>query len=314
MLKIILTFVLLASTALAAQTSKHVVAVRLGLNWKPEPQFGGFYQAEVDHAYEKHGIEAEIVPGGSGTPTVQMVAAGQLDFAVVSADEVVISRARGSDVVAVFASYQTNPQAVMTHPERGFKSLREVFESDGTLSLQKGLPYAQFLLKKFKLKATLVPDQGGIAGFLNDKDFSQQCFVTSEPLAAEAKGVKVQTFLVADEGYNPYTTVLVTRASVLKATPSLVKSVVAAVREGWGAYLRDPEAANKKMAALNAAMDLDTFKKSADAQKRLIETLDTEKSQLGIMTEDRWRDLAKQLADLKVIDHPAPAKDYYRNL
>ena len=172
----VIGFLLSSHSALALSDKRSVL--RIGLNWKPEPQFGGFYEADIDGYFAKHGLNAEIIPGGSGTPTVQMVAAGHLDFAVVSADEVVISRARGSDVVAIYASYQTNPQAVMVHPERKFKSLRDVFESDGTLALQKGLPYAQYLLGKFKTKATIVPYQGGIAGFMNDPKFSQQCFLT----------------------------------------------------------------------------------------------------------------------------------------
>src|SRR5688500_8266854 len=93
----------------------------LQLNWKPEPQFGGFYAAKELAA--KHNLAIDIVPGGVGTPTVQMVAAGSVPFAVVSADEVVISRANGADVVALYAVYQINPQGLMTHAKRGFKAI-----------------------------------------------------------------------------------------------------------------------------------------------------------------------------------------------
>src|SRR5687767_1535277 len=78
--------------------------VTIQLNWKPEPQFGAFYTAK--ELAQKHGIEIDVVPGGVGTPTVQMVAAGKVPFAVVSADEVVIARSNGADVVALLAVYQ----------------------------------------------------------------------------------------------------------------------------------------------------------------------------------------------------------------
>ena len=71
--------------------------VRLALNWKPEPQFGGFYAARFADLDKKNGIEFELIPGGSGTPVVQMVASGQFDFGIASADEVLVSRGRGSD-------------------------------------------------------------------------------------------------------------------------------------------------------------------------------------------------------------------------
>jgi NitT/TauT family transport system substrate-binding protein len=296
--------------------------IKLALNWKPEPQFGGFYAAETGGHYRKHGLEVEILPGGAGTPVVQMVAAGKVDFGIVSADEVVISRSHGSTVVALFAAYQTNPQGIMTHAGREFASLKDVYVSEGTLALQKGLPYALYLERKFapsaadkkNMKAKVVPYLGGIANFLNDKNFSQQCFVTAEPLAAKKAGVQVRTFLVADEGYNPYTTVLVTRAEVLARNPELVKAVVSSVRAGWREYLDRPEAANRMMQDLNKSMDENTFKESAEAQKALVETDHTRAKGLGVMTEERWQTLTRQLLDLKLIKKAPEAGAMFENL
>ena len=62
-------------------------AVTLQLNWKPEPQFGGFYAAEVDGIYARHGLNVRITAGGAGAPTVDMIGAGTVPFAIVSADE-----------------------------------------------------------------------------------------------------------------------------------------------------------------------------------------------------------------------------------
>lgn len=299
-----------AMSAAAAETK-----LKLALNWKPEPQFGGFYAAELNKHYKTSGLSVEIEPGGAGTPTVQMIAAGQRDFGLVSADELILSRARGSDVVALFAAYQTNPQAIMVHADRNLNSLKDVYASDGILAVQKGLPYALYLTRKYpKPKAKVVPYLGGIANYLADKNYAQQCFVTSEPLAAEKKGIKTKTFLVADEGYNPYTTVLVTRESVLKAKPEVVKALVKAVRAGWSDYLADPESTNKYMNGLNPSMDLATFKESADAQKSLIETEETKKRGLGAMTEERWKTLAQQLLELKLIGKPIDAKGLFNNL
>lgn len=295
-----------------AHADSKLETVQLALNWKPEPQFGGFYAAEVSGFYKKHGLNVEVVPGGAGTPVVQMVATGQMDFGIASADEVVMARSNGADVVALFAAYQTNPQGIMTHAERGFKNLGDVFASEGVLAMQKGLPYAMYLMKKFgKPKVQIVPYLGGISNFLADKKFSQQCFVTSEPLAAPKKGATPKTFLVAEEGYNPYTTVLITRSEVVKKRQKLVKQLVESVREGWREYLDHPEKANQKMAELNKAMDLNTFVESAQAQKSLIETNETRKSGLGTMTKQRWDELAHQLKDLGVIKTVPASRDLF---
>ncbi|MES2962242.1 MAG: ABC transporter substrate-binding protein [Bdellovibrionota bacterium] len=301
------TFVLallVGATAVAAPTP-----LKLALNWKAEPQFGGFYAAQVGGHFKKHGLDVTVVEGGAGTPVVQMVAAGQMDFGIASADEVVISRARGADVVALFAAYQTNPQGIMVHEARGFKTLADVYSSEGTLALQKGLPYAMFLAKKYsKPKAAIVPYTGGVQNFVHDPKFSQQCFVTSEPLTARKAGAKPKTFLVADQGYNPYTTVLITRTEVLKKNPKLAKALVEAVRAGWREYLDKPAATNEFMGKLNKSMDAATFEESAQAQKSLIETEETKKSGLGVMTETRWKELGQQMLDLKLIDKAPEAK------
>jgi NitT/TauT family transport system substrate-binding protein len=289
--------------------------VKLALNWKPEPEFGGFYAAEVGGVFKRHGLDVEIQPGGSGTPVVQMIAAGKVEFGIVSADEVVISRANGSDVVALFAVFQTSPQGVMAHAERGFKSVGDVLKNDGVLAIQKGLPYAEFVFKKYgAVKAKIVPYMGGVGNFLNDKKFSQQVFVTAEPIEAKKKGALVSTFLIADEGYNPYTVVLATRAALVKKNPTLVKAVVEASREGWRNYLDNPEPANRIMAGLNKAMDAETFVASTQLQKPLIETAETAKSGLGTMSVERWQLLVDQLSDLKLIKQKPEAKALFEKL
>ncbi|WP_413556990.1 ABC transporter substrate-binding protein [Bdellovibrio sp. HCB209] len=313
MKSLLLSIILLCGTlSLAAEkTSTAATAVTLALNWKAEPEFGGFYAAAIDGDYLKNGISINIQEGGSGTPTVQMLANGKVDFAIVSADEIVLSQDRNSKnkVVALFAVYQTAPYVIMSHAENGFQNLKDVFAGEGTLAVQAGLPYYQFLAQKLgKPKANVVPYMGGVANFLNDKKFSQQGFIAIEPLVAEKSGAKVKSFLVADEGFNPYVVVLATRAETLKKNPELVKKMTEATRKGWESYLKDPTKANQHMAKLNRALDLATFNKGAEIQKPLIET---KGALLGSMKTERWETLVKQMKDLKQIKSSPAAKDLF---
>jgi NitT/TauT family transport system substrate-binding protein len=316
----VLLFSIVAFATIAVQASGAPLAapekVKLALNWKPELQFGGFYAARFSDLDKKNGVEFEVVPGGAGTPVVQMIASGQFDFGIASGDEIVVSRIRGIDLVALFATYQTNPQGVMTHAERGFETLADVFKSPGTIAMQKGLPYALYLQNRYSSgkRASVVPYLGGVANFLGRKDHSQQCFITSEPLLAVKQGAKVKTFLVADSGFNPYTTVLVTRRALLTEKPELVKNVVAAVRAGWRNYLDQPDPTNEKMSELNPSIDPATMKEMALAQKSLIEPGSAAKADLGKMKALRWTDLEDQLRQMKVIDRKSPPSPYFVEL
>jgi NitT/TauT family transport system substrate-binding protein len=283
--------------------------IRLQLNWVPEPEFGGIYQAQEDGDFAKHGIDIDITPGGAGAPTWQLVGTGKVDFAAASADEVLIARQQQADVVAIFATYQTCPQGIMVHAARGLKDLAGLWQAGGTLAVEPGLPYVNFLKKKFgDGKLNFVSYDGGPASFLHDPNFSQQCFITSEPIAAKKAGSDPQVFLIADAGYNPYTTVIITRTDYLKSHPDQVKAMTAALREGWTAYLADPSKANAAMGKLNPDMDADTFSAAAAAQKPLIDTPETKVNGLGTMTLARWQTLADQLKDLAVINSADPAQ------
>ncbi len=285
--------------------------IRLALNWKPEPEFGGFYAAP----FAKYGLDVEILPGGAGTPTVQMVGAGSAEFGIVEADELILARSKGNPVVGLFAVYQKSPLGIMVHAERGASSIADVLK-DGTLGVQKGLPFVRMLEKMYGFEhVRIVPSPGGdLSSFESDPKFAQQCFITSEPLAAKRKGIAVKVFPVSDIGFNPYANVMATSEDVLKKNAAMVESMVKAVREGWRTYLDDPKAANAKMHELNPSMDEATFAEVAEAQKPFIEDDDTKQDGLGTMNKQRWETLIGQLKDLGDIPMAIPAEDCFRNL
>lgn len=305
-------FAALAFACASASPALSQTRATIALNWVPEPEFGGIYQAKIDETFRKNGLDVEIKPGGAGAPTWQRVAQGQVEFAVASADEVVIARSAGADVVAIFTIYQTCPQGIMTHAERGLKSLEEVFKSPGTLALEIGLPYGKFLEKKYGLAdVKRVPYTGGIANFMADKNFSQQCFIFSEPVAARRQGADPRTFLVAESGYNPYTGVIITRGDYLRDKPQAVLAMVESLERGWTQYLLDPRAANAEMQPLNPAMDAETFALAAEAQAPLVQMEDDRKRPLGEMRLERWQTLIGQLKDLGVIDTAPKAEECF---
>jgi len=287
--------------------------IELTLDWKPEPEFGGFYAAQQSGTFTSRGLDVSIKTAGEGADTWQLVATGKTEFATTAADQVLIARHSGADVVAFFAVYQTFPQGIMVHQARGFTKLQDVFSHDGQL-LAEDNSWLHYLQHKFgPAKVKISPYNGGIAEFLAKPDLSQQCFVTSEPILARHQGSDPQTFLIADEGFNPYTTVVICKGDLWRSNPQRVKTMAEAFRAGWRSYLDDPLAANQAMHGLNPDMDLATFAEAADAQKPLIQTDQTQASGLGSMTAERWDTLASQLADLGVIEKTIKGADCFVN-
>ncbi|MBL7714189.1 MAG: ABC transporter substrate-binding protein [Bdellovibrionales bacterium] len=292
----------LQSTAFASD-------LELALNWKPEPEFGGFYLANLKGLDAKKGIQLKIVPGGAGQPVAQMLANGKVPLGIVSADEVLMARDRGADLVAIFAVYQTSPVGLMTHEEKGFKSLEDFFKSDSTLAIQKGMPAAVFMERKYGYgKVKVVPYQGGVGGFIRDKNFAQQCFVTSEPLLAKKQGAKPKTFLVSESGFDPYVEVVAAKGEFVRKNPKLIQDLVEIFQAGWAAYQEDFEETNKVMNGLNPAMTLEVFNESAKVQKPFVQPVG---SKIGTMKLERWQKFADQLFEMKLISKKAKAQEAF---
>jgi NitT/TauT family transport system substrate-binding protein len=285
--------------------------VSIALNWKPEPEFGGLWEAQRGGAFARRGLDVAIT-GGPGAPVVQMVEAGKVTFGIAAADEVLVARERGSDVVAVFATYQTNPQGLMVHAARGAASLGEVFATPGTLAVEPGVAYVKWLGKRFDLsQQKVVPYGFSIAPFLSDPGMAQQCFVTSEPIAARRAGADPKVFLIAESGFDPYAAVVITTGARTRGEAKLVRDFVAALREGWRGYLDDPAPANAVMAGLNKEMDAETFRLAAEAQAPLVEDAFAKRHGIGAMSLERWTTLAEQLRQLALLEKPAqPAEAF----
>jgi len=293
-------------------SSSFAMAQDLALNWKPEPEFGGFYEALLDGFYQKAGLNVKILPGGAGQPVTQMVAAKKVKFGIAAADEVILARAQGAKVVALFAVYQKSPQGFMVHPERKIHSLKQLFQSEGTIALQKGLPYTVWLQKQYApIKAKIVPYTGGITSFIRDPNFSQQCFITSEPIAARREKLNPQTFLISESGFNPYLTVVIAHEDTLKQDAATVQKFVDATRKGWNAYLKDSKKTNVEMQKLNPSLDLATFQEAAKLQKPLIETAETRKKGVGFMSLERWKTLYDQMREIKLVKSGLNASEFF---
>jgi NitT/TauT family transport system substrate-binding protein len=276
------------------------VSVALQLNWTPEPEFGGFYAAAHRDIYKQEGLDVAITAGGAGIQTWKMVATGKVPFAIAESGEILRARLQDADLVALYAVYQTSPQAVMVHKSSGVNSLGEVFTSGKIkkVAMESGLPYVKFIEKKFGLgKVQVVQHGGNLSLFLNDPTMAQQCFVFAEPVSAKEKGVEVSAFSTAEAGFNPYIAVVITSGKYLAENREVVDKFVRATRAGWKAYLDEPGPTNDYMKAQQSPMTVEAMALAADLQKPYV-IGDDQARPLGTMTEERWKTLAEQLKEI----------------
>ena len=285
----------------AKPTAAGLFPVKLQTDWYPQPEMGGFYEAQREGLYKAQGLDVTIAPGGPFVVAEQQVATGAAQFAMGSSDLVLVDVSRGLPLVAVGATMQQDPQAVMVHAE---SAVRDFPDLEGhTIAARPGSIWFQYLLKKYALKQVKeIPATYSVANFLQDPNYIQQCFVTSEPYFASKAGAKVRTLLISATGYQPYR-VFFTSRDFMSQHPDVVAKFVKASLQGWHDYLQDPSEVDAELATLNPAMSQDQMKFSVETLKsgHFIEGPGTPDSHLGHFTPERWKTTYEQLLGLGVI-------------
>ena len=275
--------------------------VTLALNWFAEAEHGGYVAAEKLGLFELSQLDVTIQQGGPNAPNlvIQELAAGRIQFAVSSADLVVLARAKGVPIVAVAAPLQNSPRCIMVHEASGINSLQELANVE--LAISESRPFALWMKKKLPLtNVTMVPFNGQVPEFLQKPNFAQQAFVFSEPFQARENGGDPKTLMLSDIGYNPYSSLLVTTEDIIRDNPDLVRKVVSDSVKGWQMYLDNPDSVNAAINADNPDMTLASLKYGVETMKPLC--VPESGVPLCGMKSDRWATLILQIEELGEIE------------
>ena len=297
----------------SAANSSGKVEVGLQLNWVPEPQFGGIYQAELDGVFAREDLAVKIIPGSDGVSSPQMVAAGRVDFGIVGGSQVLQLNAQGGTLVALFAVYQHGPHGIMVPEDSAYATLAELWsDPDAVVGVDTSLAFFKSIDERYGGGQTAKFVAYNAPAFRAGRQDASQCFITAEPVSLELDGFTTRILPNQGGAYDPYDTVLVTRREFLETHPETCRAMVRSFTAGWSSYLADPTAANRKMSVLNPAMSERAMELSAKRQKPLILDATTEKHGLGFMEDARWSAMAEALVGLGLLESaPEPSSVFH---
>jgi NitT/TauT family transport system substrate-binding protein len=277
----------LTATPVLAQT---LDPVRFGTNWVAEAEHGGYYQALADGTYKKYGLDVTIVPGGPNVNNRILLPVGKLDF-FMSANSLQAFDAveHGIPTMVVAASFQKDPQVLLAHPGKAEK-LEDLKKLTLFVSKEGMASYFQWLKADYGFDESKVkPYTFNPQPFLADANSAMQGYVTSEPYAVETQGhFKPKVFLLADHGFNSYSTLIETRRDLVENKPDLVQRFVDASIIGWYNYLYgDNAAANAMIKKLNPEMTDELLAYSIAKMKEygIVDSGDTLKDGIGAMSD-----------------------------
>ncbi|EKJ99575.1 NMT1/THI5 like domain protein [Rhodopirellula baltica SH28] len=283
------------------ESNDSIRSVSVQLNWYPEVEHGGVYQSVVDGTYGSLGLNVDIQPGGRATPVASELAMGRSQFAITNADDVVLFRAQGADVVAVMAAVQDHPRCILVRADSGVESLENL--SGLTLQRQAGRAYLTFLEKRGYLKdVRQVPYHNSIAAMVTDPKIAVQAYSVAEPLIAEQQGLEVRTLMVSELGWNPYSSVLVTTGDMIRESPEVVHAMVEGTVAGWKKFLDSPAQANAAILDANKHGMTEEALRFGAEQMVPLAMPGGNSNEVGMMTDTRWQELVDQMIELELVN------------
>lgn len=280
-------------------------------DWYAQPEHGGFYQAVAKGYYREVGLEVSIAQGGPSVSGIKLPT-GRVQFGIGRGDDAIVQIARDIPVVIVAALMQHDPQALLLHKENPTNSFKEL--AGKSVMTVPGANWIAYVQQKYHIQFSVTPMNFGMAQFMADPNFIQQCFVTDEPFYVEKNGGHPKTLLLADSGFDPYR-VIMGNADFVKAHPDITRAFVAATIRGWNDYMNgDPTLANAEIARRNLQMTPDFIAYTVKTMRtnRLIEGDPRKGEATGRLTRARLQALIDILEPMGVLDRHVTVEDVAR--
>ena len=277
--------------------------IRFATDWRAQAEQGGFYEAVADGDYAKRGLDVKIVQGGPGVNVPSLLAAGAVEAGMGSNSFIALNLANeGVPVKAVAAMMQKDPQVLIAHPDAGIDKIADlkghpILLSDASVSafwvwLKSKYGFTDDQVRKYTFNS---------APFLADKRVAQQGYATSEPYTIEKEAkLKPKVFLLADNGYPSYATMILVPQTLIDRNPAAVKAFVEASAKGWHDYLYgDPKPGDALIRKDNPEMTQDVLDQAREKMRSygIVDGGDAKSAGIGTMTDARWADFARMATE-----------------
>ena len=300
--------VALAGVLAASVSAQALEKVKFGTNWVAQPEHGGFYQSVADGTYEKCGLDVEIVPGGPNVNNRALLLAGKIDFLMDgNLLQPFNSIKEGIPIKVVASMFQKEPQIFMTHPGQGLDTWESLKTIDNIMIGNGGYHSFFLWMKSIGFKdEQRKPYTYNSAPFLADKKSAQQGYVTSEPFAIMKEGgFEPNVFLLADYGFETYSTLIDAMENTVKNKAEAVKCFVEGSILGWTNYMYgDGSAANKLIQKDNPDMSDEQIAFSVSQLKKfgIVDSGESETLGIGAMNADRIKRFYDDMVKAGVVD------------
>ncbi|WP_322508140.1 ABC transporter substrate-binding protein [Anaerolinea sp.] len=229
------------------ETPETLTPIRLPVGYIPNIQFAPLYVAIEKGFFREEGLDV-TVDYNMEVDNLAQIAAGKLDFAMISGEQVLLGRAKGMPVVYVMAWYQKFPVGIAAPVSEN------IFKPEDLKGKRIGIP-GLFGASYIGAKALL--STGGLSesdvtldaigfnqveGITSGREQAAVVYIANEPVQLRALGYDITVLAVSDY-MELVSNGLVTSEKIVKENPELVRKMVRALVKGLDATIANPDEA-----------------------------------------------------------------------
>ena len=243
----------------ASSSAQHLT---LMLDWFPNADHVGIYQALAEGDFEKAGLDVHLeVPSNPASP-LQLLAAGKVDAAISYEPELLLARNQNLALVSVAAVVQEPLTSIVS---LGSQHIRTAAQLRGKRVGDAGIPYQHAYLttilahagvpassvKEINVGANLVP-----AMLSKRVNATLGAYWNYEAIQLAQMGKRPNIIRMNQVGVPNYDElVLVVRRSTLQHEPGLVRRLVQAMARGYESVRNNTSAAVANLVHANPSLD-----------------------------------------------------------
>jgi NitT/TauT family transport system substrate-binding protein len=292
-----------------------LIHIRLPMGYIPNVQYAPFYTGVEEGFFAEEGLEIEF-DYSYETDGVALVGANELQFSLVSGEQVPIARAEGLPIVYVMAWYGQYPVAVIAKSEQNLKVPQDM------AGKRIGLP-GLFGANYVGLRALM-----GYAG-LEEKDLILESvgfnqvevlaadtsevivgYIANEPVQLAAQGYDLDVLLVSDY-LDLVSNGLITNEVTIAENPDLIRRMVSATLKSIQFAVENPDIAFqhcfKYVEGLEDA-DQDVQRQVMESSLALYQT-----DPYGYSNPQAWENMQEVLLDMGLMKEEINLTEAYTN-
>ena len=295
--------------------SDALVHVKVPLGYIPNIQFAPLYVAVEKGYFREAGIEVEF-DYSFETDAVALVGADELQFAVVSGEQVLLARAQGLPVVYVAAWYQQYPVAVVSKVDQNILEPADLAGKKIGLPGLYGANYIglEALLFSVDLSdADVTLDSIGynqVEALATDQEQAVSVYTANEPVQLQSQGYELNEIRVADH-VQLASNGLITNEKTIAENPDLVSKMVKALLQGLADTIANPDEAYElskahvpNLAEADQVVQKEVLARSIDLWKA---------ERLGLSNAQAWQNMQDTLLKMNLLEETLDVNQAFTN-